>query len=459
MQYLIFPMKTISISQRFHEKHKALDLSGEDTGIDYWYAPCRVKVLAMFEVKKTGFYNTVLFGSCDEKGNPERVMCADGEARYLTFGCTHMDSMNRFGLAVGKIYESGEPCYCEGNTGLGSKGNHVHMDVAEGWHKKKIKYDDQWLLPNLVAVENLFFKLKGWNKIRNLNGYEFAEVDSREYEEKDMGFVKGYQKLNWLGYKVHIYLQLDNQKIGLMSAKQTGVENWKAVQTIIAIDNDLVHYAKINAGFFDLNSKDHYGVEQSFENDFKPEQEGYHVLYIDKNNVPHHVNSTNYWLSKNDVTLAITPKAVLRHNGEDCEILSTAYKPNLNQKTENTLLLYMGEGKYAFMVTEGDLTLYQCRNFAKNYGAVGIYALDGGGSSQMRANGKSIVYTGRKIPNVLTFYTGSLATEEPEEPAEETKESEVSVVKPDESAEVEELKKQVEELQGKLNKVKEIVNG
>ena len=33
MQYAIFPMKTISISQRFHDKHKAWDLNGEDTSI------------------------------------------------------------------------------------------------------------------------------------------------------------------------------------------------------------------------------------------------------------------------------------------------------------------------------------------------------------------------------------------------------------------------------------------
>lgn len=183
MQNLVFPMKTISISQRFHAKHKAWDMNGEDTGIDYWYAPCRVKVLAMFDINKTGFYNTVLYGSCDESGNPAEVMCADGVKRVLTFGCTHMNGLNKFGLYVGKIYQSGEKCYCEGNTGSGSTGNHVHMDVAEGWHYKRIKYDGQWLLPDLVTVDNLFFRLKGWNVIRKLNGYEFKETDSREFVE------------------------------------------------------------------------------------------------------------------------------------------------------------------------------------------------------------------------------------------------------------------------------------
>lgn len=183
MQYAIFPMRTINISQRFHSGHKAWDLAGEDTGIDYWYAPCRVKVLAIFPIKTTGFYNTVLFGSCDESGNPAEVMCEDGIARVLTFGCTHMNTTNTFGLAAGKIYESGEVCYCEGNTGLGSKGNHVHMDVAEGWHYQKVKQDGQWLLPNLTNIANVFQQLKGWNVTKNLNGYTFKTVDSREIIE------------------------------------------------------------------------------------------------------------------------------------------------------------------------------------------------------------------------------------------------------------------------------------
>lgn len=185
IQYAIFPMKTISISQRYHDKHKAWDLNGEDTGIDYWYAPCRVKVLAMFRYKETGLYNTVLFGSCDLIGNPTAVMCEDGIARVLTFGCTHMNSLHKFDLQVGKIYESGERCYCEGKTGL-STGNHIHMDVAEGWQYKRIKYNDgQWLLPNLTNIANIFYQLKDWNAEKKLNGYTFKLVQHRAVDDKD----------------------------------------------------------------------------------------------------------------------------------------------------------------------------------------------------------------------------------------------------------------------------------
>ncbi len=182
--FVIFPMRTISISQRYWKKHKAWDLNGEDTGIDYWYAPCKVKVLAIFEINKTGFYNTVLFGSCDDQGNPKAVKCADGKERILTFGCTHMDRLNVFGLKVGKIYNSGERCYMEGNTGI-SYGNHVHMDVAEGWHYRRSKRSGQWLLPKLVDISKIFYQLDDWNISRKLNGYAFPVVNSRYVETNE----------------------------------------------------------------------------------------------------------------------------------------------------------------------------------------------------------------------------------------------------------------------------------
>ncbi len=181
MDRVIFPTKVISISQKFHSGHKAWDLNGSDRGIDVWYAPCRIKVLAIFPIETTGFYNTVLFGTCDESGNQAPVMCADGQARVLTFGCTHMDDLNKYGLQVGKIYHSGDKCYDEGTTGF-STGNHVHMDVAEGWQYRRTKESGKWYLPNLVDIEAIFYQLEGWNTIRNTNGYTFPTTNSRNVD-------------------------------------------------------------------------------------------------------------------------------------------------------------------------------------------------------------------------------------------------------------------------------------
>lgn len=190
MEYAIYPMKTISISQIYSESHCAWDIVGEDTKIENWYAPCRVKVLNILPYNRPGtFANTVLFGSCDKNGNEAAVMCQDGIARVLTFACTHMNDINQFGLQIGKIYESGEACYQEGNTGI-SYGNHVHMEVAEGWQTTKSESEKQWLLPNLTNIANVFSMLKGWNVIGGefgANGYTFKEVSSRSDGNQDSG--------------------------------------------------------------------------------------------------------------------------------------------------------------------------------------------------------------------------------------------------------------------------------
>ena len=273
-----------------------------------------------------------------------------------------------------------------------------------------------------------------------------------------MGFINGYQRINWLGQAVHIYQQKPNEKIGLMSAKQKGKDNLYAVQQIKDIDNDLTHYAKINCNYFDFDgTNEHYGVEQSFENDFAPKHKKWYCLYIDKANIPHYVLSSDYYLWGWQVTLAFSPKAILRHNGADCELLSEGANVNLAKSGTNTLLLYMGNGKYAFMVNEGKLTLFQCRDFAKTYGAVGIYALDGGGSSQMRANGKSIVYTGRAIPNVLTFYVGSLPEEEKEPETNDIGSADESKLEELE-AENKKLSEENEKLKKKLVDIQKIIN-
>lgn len=197
MEYAIFPMKTIALSQGYKTSHKAWDVTDGNTDKSWWYAPCRVKVLAVFpydEEKESGFYNTVLFGTCDEDGNEAEVMCEDGVARVLTFGCTHMDKddFKSMDYQVGDKYASGTACYREGMTGLRpdlypSQGNHVHMDVGLGWQYKKEKIDGGWHLKDTMLsddktlIGNTFYKLEGFNTDEDGTtlGYTFTKVTSR----------------------------------------------------------------------------------------------------------------------------------------------------------------------------------------------------------------------------------------------------------------------------------------
>lgn len=308
---------------------------------------------------------------------------------------SHCNNINF--LEKGLILYPEDTIYYEGTKGKAT-GNHIHLEIGKGKQTTKVKINSsEWGLKDWINIEDYFYIDEEYTTILN-SPYEFTKgVDN-------MNFIEGYQKLSWIGVPMYTYLMKADQSIGMMSALQTGKENYEARATIDKIDNELIHYCKINCNFFDLNNGQHYGVEQSFENDFAPKQESWLCLYIDKNHEPHCTPSSDYWLSKNDVILACSPFAILRHEGNDVEFTSSAANVNLNSTSNKTMLLYMGNGKYAFVVTGTGLTYYQCRNFAKAYGALGVYFLDGGGSSQMIMNGTKILYTGRAIANVLTFY-------------------------------------------------------
>lgn len=181
-------MKYISISQRCftngsHKNLEAIDMNGSDTGIDHGRAPCCVKVLAVLHKDITGFNNTVMYGTCDEKGNKAEVLCADGKKRVLTFAMTHDNYIKD--IKVGKIYKQNEVCYQEGTVGQAT-GNHIHLEIGLGWQTRKYKdANGNWCLKDLICPEKVFWLLKGHNEVcnRGLNGYNFPWTDSGEVVE------------------------------------------------------------------------------------------------------------------------------------------------------------------------------------------------------------------------------------------------------------------------------------
>ena len=196
MQYPIFPMQNVSISQRAfttgsHKNLSAIDINGKDTGIENLIAPCRVKVLAVLTKSKTGFNNTVLYGTCDENGAKAAVKCADGTSRILTFAFTHDNYISD--IKVGRIFNQLEVCYQEGTTGQAT-GNHGHIEIGLGWQYTKYKDSyGNWCLKNLVNADKVFWLLKDYSNIvnRGLNGYTLpwtetgSEVSLVEVKEED----------------------------------------------------------------------------------------------------------------------------------------------------------------------------------------------------------------------------------------------------------------------------------
>lgn len=186
MQRLIYPMQTISFTQLensngSHHDILAIDMNGEDGGIENGRAPCDVQVLAI-----DSGANTVFFGSLN------KVLCADGIERKVTIAMTHDNYVGD--IKVGRIFRSGEVCYQEGTKS--ASGNHIHIEVCSGWRTKKTRYVTTRIngrkyiykaFPKDVALypTKVFFALEGWNKIRKGydRGVKFTWCDSRVFQQ------------------------------------------------------------------------------------------------------------------------------------------------------------------------------------------------------------------------------------------------------------------------------------
>lgn len=424
MQRMIFPMKTISISQRYHDSHKAWDMNGEDTGIDYWYAPCRVKVLAMFAYTKTGFYNTVIFGTCDEEGNPAEIMMEDGTTKVLSISCTHMSSLDKFGLEVGKIYESGERCYCEGNLGLGSTGNHVHMGISEGWQTEIIKYPDgKWYMPNIMNPANVFCKLRDWNVVRNLNGYTFKEVESREVEDN-----------------VNLIEVNFNGCVTDLNSHITAIESSEGNPTPITLKS---FYEKFNgqygeiialsAGQFFINdsSKSNYGEIQGKilgENtDRAPEKDSWMDVAWDENEELQEGNFSSGEWRKPYTKFAFSPVAKLISGG----VFSTELSPKFNSSVFDSSNYYVVVSldwcnQWGLWVNKTKMTPNRIREiFMTDKNIRSLWLCDGGGSAMLYSPESGLFAPAgesRKVPVVYAILANKVEIPEEQEPVESTPE-------------------------------------
>ncbi len=214
----IIPMKNVSISRRAFVKNTshayidALDFNGADTGIEPVFAPCRCKILNILRYENTGFANTVILGSCDETGRPLAVKCADDKDRILSFAFSH-DNVINSNVKINAILQQYEEFYNEGTKG-NATGNHMHMEVCEGWAYNKVKtkradngkYD--YHLPNLLHIPDILWINKDFHNIVNfgLNGYKFKELRaSNMYDIKVYKFAKNNKKIR---------LSVDGNKFG-----------------------------------------------------------------------------------------------------------------------------------------------------------------------------------------------------------------------------------------------------
>lgn len=181
MYNLCFGMKVINISQlpggSYSHPNNALDMVGSDSYIDFWFAQGYWKAIA-----GPWGNGTYFFMSCDSKGAPAAVHCADGVDRIVTLALTHSER-KYVRPTVGKVYGTGTPIYEEGMKGQGVTGYHIHVEVADGirtgksWDSKLGVYRMEGELNPLEVM----FVLRSFSKVEQTLGAKLKYCDSLTY--------------------------------------------------------------------------------------------------------------------------------------------------------------------------------------------------------------------------------------------------------------------------------------
>lgn len=187
MDRLVFGMHHLNITQsgtlmdgkpNLSHPNYALDLAGEDSGIDFWKnieADTYFYCSGAFGTRSTG--NTRFFVSCDAEGKKKEVMCADGKARVVTLAMTHSDR----DFQLYHIYKPQGVMYQEGTQGKAT-GNHIHLEVAEGSQKTKY-YDSKLGVYRMMGEfdpRDAFFIYDKYTTVVSTHGLTFRHCDRIE---------------------------------------------------------------------------------------------------------------------------------------------------------------------------------------------------------------------------------------------------------------------------------------
>ena len=425
-------------------------LGGRDTGKDYWYA--RGETYWKCTCCWSSATNTYHFLSCDSKGNPIKVHCADGVDRVVTVSLTHDLNKHKIGRLYHneKMYQEGTKYPYEGKV----TGNHIHLEIAEGDVRKRYKAKNgTWTLYNELNPLEVMFVDDSFTKVINTKGAVLKHCYSILKEGDDvMNIQDGFSTFNYSGANLKIYKGSgDCKNLYMLSA----LGDEKAVQDIKSYDSkDMIIMSLANCNYFEMQNKNeigqHYGVEQSIGDDvhttghdLAPKNSAYEVFYELKNGECGRCTADNYWYSKADVNFACSPYATVVFNHVACNHRSSAFGNKDNYANSQTMFMKIKDC-WCIVCTASKVLPKLMQNFALDCNADYAFLVDSGGSTQMMAftdrKWQSIIYTGRHIPNVLAI--GKMKESTPTEPTEET----VS-------------KAEYDKLQAELNAVKEELRG
>lgn len=269
----------------------------------------------------------------------------------------------------------------------------------------------------IVVAESGYYS-KTWYQTETLtppynrNGLTFQGFIYNPFT--DMATIKiqqGEQRFKYLGAEIIVIGQRDEWSIGMLSAK--GENPHTALQPINAIDDSrIILYASMNSNYFQMQANqpdpygEHYGYEISLTNEFKPHKGNvlaYALLKGGKESAC--CSDNNFWFSKEEVEYACAPAYVPFLNGKRVDLWSKEFEGSKARPTQQSMIIRTKE-RNALAVCTGELTVAQLTEWAANIeGLQDLCFMDSGGSSQLMIGYKTPVFTGRQIPNVISFFT------------------------------------------------------
>lgn len=182
--YLIYPTKTINVTQTYAQGNHASNSGGypadyptddgcDDAGRSWFYCPCdQIKIVRIYGVGSTGI-NTVWMTSTSKVVMPCGV-------DYVTIMVEHPEDDDLKKLHVGQTFLRGAAMFREGGNGakgIGTYGNHFHISAGTGQIKGNGWVENSkgaWVLSVTGATKKAtdVFYLDG-QKIRNTKTYSF----------------------------------------------------------------------------------------------------------------------------------------------------------------------------------------------------------------------------------------------------------------------------------------------
>jgi hypothetical protein len=348
-------------------------------------------------------------------------------------------------------------CWTGGTAGKGHVAVVEHIDgsmvtVSESGYYSKVRFQRRTMSPPY-----------------DFNGLSFQGfIYNPAFMEGKMAIPEGRFEADIDGIPVIGYGQRAGQRLGMISAE--GNPPLRALQTIGQIDDQSVTiYASMNANYFQMATDQsdpygtHYGTEISLTNHFTPHKGNVLAYAVMLDGKSFAAPDNEFWYTKDEVQFACAPAHIAYLRGNKVDLWSSAFRASKEGPNTQSMLIRTAD-RFALAVVSEKVTIEQCVSWAeKNVdGLLDLCFMDSGGSSQIMIGYEFPVYTGRMIPNVLSFFRAKdeLSQHGETEPDEQIiTEPEKPQEQPETgSDEIVELRRENFKLKDKLERIRQILD-